>query len=158
MRFSVLFIGIFLFTPSYALIVWDGKIVPAWPEQHLAGLGKTARCSAAQSSGFGLYVHPKDTTYGLALIVDFSDQVADFTSGQINDWLNEPGFTMGSTNGSVRDYYYEVSNGGFLLVNDVVGYYRAKNPKSYYEGGSGYSRATELIDEVITYLDRKSVV
>ena len=152
-RSAALLLGVFLVTPLYALIVWEGKIVPAWPEEHLAGLGKTAPASTGPQSGFGFYTHPNDTTYGLTMIVDFSDQQAAFSEAQIDDWLNKPGFTMGSTKGSVRDYYYEISNGHFLLVNDVVGYYRAKNPKSYYESGSGYSRAGELVNEVISYFD-----
>ncbi|MBN1760208.1 MAG: M6 family metalloprotease domain-containing protein [Chitinispirillaceae bacterium] len=152
-RSALLCIVALLVSPLSALIVWDGKIVPAWPEDYLAGLRKTARSSAAPQSGFGFYTRPKDTTYGLTMIVDFSDQQAAFPAEQINDWLNMPGFTMGNTKGSVRDYYYEISNGNFLLVNDVVGYYRAKNPKSYYESGSGYSRATELVNEVIANFD-----
>jgi M6 family metalloprotease-like protein len=116
-------------------------------------LRKVVKTSTAKDAGFGFFAHPKDTTYGLTMIVDFSDQVANFTTTQVNDWLNKPGFTMGSTNGSVHDYFYQISNGKFLLINDVVGYYRAKNPKSYYESGSGYTRAAELVNEVVTYFD-----
>jgi M6 family metalloprotease-like protein len=152
-RLAFLFIITALFTPSSAIIVWDGKIVPSWPETHFTGLRKTTRLTSAQQPGFGFYPHPNDTTYGLTMIVDFSDQQAAFPAEQINDWLNKSGFTMGNTRGSVRDYYYEISNGHFLLVNDVAGYYRAKNPKSYYENSSGYSRATELVNEVITNFD-----
>jgi M6 family metalloprotease-like protein len=53
----------------------------------------------------------------------------------------------------VRDYYLEVSNGKLDFQNEVYGYYRAKQPKSYYEGGSGYARAGELLDEMIAYFD-----
>jgi M6 family metalloprotease-like protein len=152
-RSTVLLIALFLSSPLYALIVWEGNIVSSWPEGHLAGLSKSARSAAAPENGFGFYTHPKDTTYGLTMIVDFSDQAASFPAEQITDWLNKPGFTMGGTKGSVRDYYYDISNGKFLLVNDVVGYYRAKNPKSYYEAGSGYNRAAELVGEVVAYFD-----
>jgi M6 family metalloprotease-like protein len=35
----------------------------------------------------------------------------------------------------------------------VFGFYRAKQPKSYYEGGNGYARAGELFDEMLDYFD-----
>ena len=135
-----------------ALIVWEGKTVPEWPDQHLAPLGKGS-AGSAPASPWGFYSHPLPLTYGLTLIVDFSDQPASFTSTQVDNWLNQPGFAMGNTKGSVRDYYLEVSNGQLDLHNDVFGYYRARNPKSYYENDTGYTRAVELVNEMIAYFD-----
>ncbi len=141
--------------PAYSLIVWEGKVVTEWPDQHLAALGKGSAGSppAKAAAGFGFYSHPNALTYGVTMIVDFSDRPAVFTAAQITDWLNKPGFTMGSTKGSVHDYYYEVSNGQLDLENDVYGYYRAQHPKSWYEGLPGYSGSDSLVKEMMNYFD-----
>ena len=149
----LLVLGIFTSTP--AIIVWNGKIVPEWPEQPLPFLRKAVAVSSddSTSEGFGYYTQPTGTIYCLTMIVDFSDEQATFASEEIEAWLNEPGFSMGSTNGSVRDYFYECSNGKLELVNDVFGYYRASKTRAYYEGLQGYSGADELVTEMIDHFD-----
>jgi M6 family metalloprotease-like protein len=143
--------------PANSLIVWKGKVVPEWPDQHLAALGKGSAGSppakTAAGAPFGFYSHPGALTYGVTMIVDFSDQAAAFTAAQVTDWLNKPGFTMGSTRGSVRDYFYEVSNGQLELTSDVYGYYRARHPKSWYEGLPGYTGSDSLVREMMNYFD-----
>jgi len=143
-----------LFSPAYPIIVWEGKIVPEWPDQLQGRLAKRSESSGSLSTdGLGFYPNPKGTIYGLTMIVDFSDQPAVFTEQQVTDWLNKPGFSMGGTRGSVRDYFYECSNGQVDLQNHVVGYYRAKKPKSYYDNASGYETAAELVKELIEFWD-----
>lgn len=146
-------IGLLILTqPVQAIIVWDGKIVPAWPEEvHQKALAK--RSVSITSTQYGFFPHPRDTTYGVVMIVDFSDQPAKFNNGQVADWLNKKGYSSSYANSSVYDYFYQVSNGKLHLLNDVYGYYRAKNPKSYYENSTGYSKATELVNEMLTYFD-----
>jgi M6 family metalloprotease-like protein len=152
-NFIVSAISVFLlFQTTNAIIVVDGKIVPAWPQevQHSA----LAKQSAGNpSTPLGFFPHPRDTTYGVVMIVDFSDQQAKFTKEQVNDWLNKKGYSSSYANGSVYDYFNQISNGKFNLLNDVFGYYRAKNPKSYYENSSGYDKAYELVNEMVTYFD-----
>ena len=138
-----------MFQPAYTIIVWNGKIVDSWPDQHLAKLGKGS--AGSPPAPFGFYSHPHGTVYGLTMLVDFSDQPAAFTVAQVKDWLNKVGYTSTYANGSVHDYYYSVSNGQLDLENDVYGYYRAAHPKSYYEGLSGYSGSDTLIAEMMTY-------
>jgi M6 family metalloprotease-like protein len=151
-----LLIVIAMFQPAYPLIVWDGKIVPQWPDQYFAAQkmpGAKPFLRKTVAAGFGFYAHPSGTIYGLTMLVDFSDQVANFTIAQVTDWLNKPGYTSTSANGSVHDYYYDVSNGLLDLENDVYGYYRAKHPKSWYEGMPGYSGSDSLVNEVMSYFD-----
>lgn len=135
-------------TSASALIVWNGAIVSEWPEQPAPFLRKTAASTPAK--GFGFYPQPCGKIYCLTMIVDFSDEPAKFTVQQVDEWLNDSG---ADGNGSVRDYYYECSNGAVELINDVAGYYRAKKPRSYYEGFSDYSGATELVKEMIDHFD-----
>lgn len=131
-----------------ALIVIDGKVVPAWPDDgRRSALGKSAAGPAHY------YPHPSGTVYGLTLLVDFSDQSPAFTKDEVNDYLNLKGFNRFGNKGSVRDYYSDVSNGKVDFQNQVYGFYRAKNTKAYYEGGNGYERAGELVDEIIDHFD-----
>jgi M6 family metalloprotease-like protein len=144
-----------LWSSSQALIVVDGKIVPAWPD---TGAGSMPRESLSKSSAteppfLGQYLHPKGTFYGLTLVVDFSDQAPAFTKTQVENWLNQKGFAEQGIKGSVRDYYLDVSHGQFDFINEVHGIYRAKNPKSYYEGGNGYERGDEFLKEVLAAFD-----
>jgi len=134
-------------TPAHALIVVDGKIVPAWPEPALAP------GAALAAPNIGLYPHPKGTVYGLTLLIDFSDATPAFSKSDIDAWLNQKGYTQGGLNGSVRDYYFDVSNGVVDFQNEIFGFYRAKYPKSHYEGTAGYEGADELWSEVLNYFD-----
>ncbi|MEO6097573.1 MAG: M6 family metalloprotease domain-containing protein [Fibrobacteria bacterium] len=146
----VLFV-VALATPIHATIIWEGREVAEWPDQFLTALGKSSAGSAPAPSGY--YPSPKGIVYGLTMIVDFSDSPAIFTRVQVDDWLNKPGYVMGSAKGSVRDYYLEVSNGQVDLRNDVAGYYRAKKTKAYYEETS----ASELVNELIEYFDAQGM-
>ncbi|MDB5103237.1 MAG: hypothetical protein JWP91_926 [Fibrobacteres bacterium] len=137
-----------------ALIVVDGKVVDAWPQEISASTGPS-QGALGKSSGAAAhyYPHPSGAVWGLTLLVDFSDQAPAFNKDEINAWLNQKGFNRFNCKGSVRDYYADVSNGKVDFQNEVFGFYRAKNPKSYYEGGTGYQRAGELVSEMMAYFD-----
>jgi M6 family metalloprotease-like protein len=135
--------------PARALIVYNGKIVPAWPDAPSpAALSKGAAGGAVH-----YYPHPAGTVWGLTLLVDFSDTPPAFTKDEVDAWLNQTGYNRFNCNGSVRDYYHDVSNGKVDFRNEIHGFYRAKNPKSYYESGTGYQHADELVNEVLAYFD-----
>jgi M6 family metalloprotease-like protein len=151
--YFICMLGILIFSqPAQALIVWNGKIVPAWPKeaQH-AAFGK--KSVSSPTAPFGFFPRRLGTMYGAVMIVDFSDQTAKFTKEQVWDWLNKTDYSSSYANGSVHDYFYQVSNGKFDLQNEVFGYYRAKNPKSYYESSSGYDKADELVNEMMAFFD-----
>jgi M6 family metalloprotease-like protein len=153
MRFfgpSMLAATVLLAAPASALIVVDGKIVPEWPNQPR----RAARTTAAQAAGAsGFYANPAGVVHGLTLLVDFSDASPAFSAEEVDDWLNAPGFSEDGLNGSVRDYFLDNSNGMVDFQNQVVGFYRARQPKSYYEGGEGYSRASDLVSELFEAID-----
>lgn len=136
--------------PAGAVIVWEGRIVDAWPDAAPPS-SPPAGVALAQVGGF--FPQRKGTIKGLTLLVNFSDEPGAFTREEIDDWLNLPGYSRFNCNGSVRDYYKDVSNGAVDLIHIVNAYYRAKNPKSYYEGGNGYERAGELMKELIAAVD-----
>lgn len=148
---SMLLLPSFLF----ADIVWQGKRVAAWPAEAMpsskANSHYLAKTTATTTSSH--YAAPKGKIYGLTLLVDFSDNVAPFTTSEISDWLNKEGFSEDGCNGSVRDYYLDVSNGLLDLTNEVYGWYRAKHPKSWYENLSEYTGSDSLMKEVFEYFD-----
>jgi len=93
---------------------------------------------------------------GICLIVDFSDEVATIAASEVDDYCNLPGYSNWGNNGSVRDYFYGVSDGSLTYTNYVPPvYYRAALPKSYYDDcGAPYgSRARELVIEALTDLE-----
>jgi M6 family metalloprotease-like protein/MYXO-CTERM domain-containing protein len=135
-----------------ATIVWEGKEVAAWPDLPVA---PPVVAGGAQFARLGtqLFPHPSGVVHGLTILVDFSDQAPAYTKADVDGWLNEQGFEGFGLDGSVRDYFFGQSNGKVDYLNEVHGFYRAKNPKSYYQGGTSYERADELWAEVIAALD-----
>ena len=135
-----------------ATIVWEGKEVAAWPDLPAPALVAKDGAQFAQVTA-PLFPHPSGVVHGLTILVDFSDQAAAYTKTDVDAWLNQQGFNGFGLKGSVRDYYFGQSMGKVDYQNEIHGFYRAKNPKSYYQGGSGYERADELWAEVVAALD-----
>ena len=144
----------------FADIVYQGKRVQEWPEEARPTFNNMnaskpsfvlARSTVTQTQSH--YAAPKGKIYSLTLLVDFSDQPAPVTVSEVEEWLNKEGFNRDGCNGSVRDYYLDVSNGQLDLTNEVFGWYRAKHPKSWYESLQGYTGSDSLMKEVFDYFD-----
>lgn len=147
---AVAFGALAVASPAQGTIVWEGKEVPAWPE---AALPPAPPGKAFAAANIGLYPHPSGNVYGLTLLIDFSDAQPAFTKAEIDAWLNQKGYEEGGLNGSVRDYYFDESNGIVDFQNEIFGFYRAKQTKAHYEGGNGYSGSDELYEELMDYFD-----
>ncbi len=94
---------------------------------------------------------------GIALLVDFSDEPATIDPAEVVPFLNQVGYAVNGNNGSVRDYYHDVSNGRLDLTHEVATYYyRAAHPKSWYEdpADSPGWRARLMVEEALADLDR----
>ena len=144
----------------FADIVYQGKRVQEWPEEARPTFNNMnaskpslvlARSAVTQTQSH--YAAPKGKIYSLTLLVDFSDQKAPVSVADVEEWLNKEGFNRDGCNGSVRDYYLDVSNGQLDLTNEVFGWYRAKHPKSWYESLPGYTGSDSLMKEVFNYFD-----
>ena len=133
-----------------ATIVWEGKEVPAWPDLQPP---VNASILYEQVGPIHLFPHPSGAIKGLVILVDFSDEPEALSKDEIDAWLNTKGYNKNGLTGSIRDYYLGQSNNVVDYQNEVHGYYRAKQPKSYYDGGSDYARADELWSEVIAAMD-----
>lgn len=142
-------------TTLFADIVYQGKRVQSWPKEAMPTFNNSRsalmKTTAVQAKGH--YAAPKGKIYSLTLLVDFSDKEAPVTVSEVEDWLNKEGFNRDGCNGSVRDYYLDVSNGQLDLTNEVFGWYRAKHTKDWYESQEGYSGSDVLMNEVFDYFD-----
>lgn len=137
--------------PANATIVWEGREVPAWPDLPAPAPSTPGFQQAA--TNINLFPHPSGVVRGLTILVDFSDQASGYSKEEVDAWLNQAGYAKFGLKGSVRDYYLGQSNGKVDYQNEVHGFYRAKQPKSYYQGGTAYERADELWAEVVAALD-----
>ncbi len=93
---------------------------------------------------------------GLTLIIDFSDEVGTVPPTAFDAYLNQEGYTGYGNNGSVRDYFHDVSGGVLTYTNYVPPVYiRAPQPKSYYEdpNASFGTRARDLVVWALNDLD-----
>lgn len=93
---------------------------------------------------------------GLAVLVDFSDEPATVSQTEFDSFFNQIGYTGFGNNGSVRDFFKEVSSNKLDYTNIVRGYYRAKKPKTYYDDASDMAHAGELLDEVYAWLEAQN--
>jgi M6 family metalloprotease-like protein len=94
------------------------------------------------------------TYVGLCLLVQFPDVPATITREQVEAFCNQPGYSGFGNNGSVHDYFLEISSGKVQYTNLVAPYYTAKNPRAYYtdEQIEMPIRAWELILEALDNL------
>ena len=146
-------IALMLPAMAFADIVYQGKRVQEWPAEAMPTFNNRTLTKTTAVTTKSHYAAPKGKIYSLTLLVDFSDKPAPVTVSEVEDWLNKEGFNRDGCNGSVRDYYLDVSNGQLDLTNEVYGWYRAKHPKSWYEGLQGYSGSDSLMKEVFEYFD-----
>ncbi len=93
---------------------------------------------------------------GLCLLIDFSDDPGTIPPAEVEKYCNKVGYVGYGNNGSVRDYFYDVSDNLLTYTNYVpASYYRALHPKSYYTDPNVPfgERARELILEALNYLE-----
>ncbi|MFA6186761.1 MAG: M6 family metalloprotease domain-containing protein [Phycisphaerae bacterium] len=134
--------------------------------RHLLGRDKHGRILPAPDSGVFSAAPDQANSpapllgqvVGLTLLIQFPDVSATISQADIDNYCNQVGYTGYGNNGSVRDYFYDVSNGNLTYTNYVTAYYTAQHNRSYYTDPSiSYGiRAKELIKEALLWLDNPS--
>jgi len=84
--------------------------------------------------------------------VEFPDEPHTIPAWEIDNYCNQVGYGGFSNNGSVRDYFSDVSDSNLTYTNFVpAAYYMASHPKTYYEDPNVLYglRAMELIVEAL---------
>ncbi len=96
---------------------------------------------------------------GLTVLIKFPDDAANnipiLPQKEIDNMFNQEGYNNNGNNGSVRDYFYDVSGGSLTYTNIVTPiYYTAKHDRAYYDDPTIYYpyRAQELIEEALQSL------
>lgn len=111
--------------------------------------------TVANASTVGIPKNPPPASVlGLTILIDFPDDIATIPHTTIDNMINQRGYSEYGNNGSVMDYFHDMSRGQFTYKNIVTTYYRAKNPKSYYDVNDSGRKVSELINEALTELDK----
>lgn len=110
----------------------------------------------AVSGGKRLAPPPRQTVgdfTGLCLPIAFVDVPAKITPQQISDFCNQPGYNGFGNNGSVFDYFLEISGGKLNYRTVVAPLYTARQPLAYYADAALRfgQRAEELIVEALDF-------
>ena len=98
---------------------------------------------------------PSGTTVGdyvgLCLLIEFPDVASTILQQEVDNFCNQQGYNGFGNNGSVRDYFHDVSDGRLHYTNVVTAYYRAAHDRSYYTDPliAYGTRARELIVEAL---------
>ncbi|HEY9062863.1 MAG TPA: M6 family metalloprotease domain-containing protein [Pseudobacteroides sp.] len=89
---------------------------------------------------------------GLTILIDFSDCPGEIPKEEMGDLINKAGYNGFGNNGSMRDYFFDISERKLLYTNNVYGYYRAQKPKSYYNDINAKGRDKELVSEALQFM------
>jgi M6 family metalloprotease-like protein len=91
---------------------------------------------------------------GLCILIQFPDVPGTISQQEVTNFCNQPGYTGFSNNGSVRDYFYDISDHKLTYTNVVTAYYTAQHNRAYYtDPNVSYgTRARELIVEALNHL------
>ncbi|HEX9983625.1 MAG TPA: M6 family metalloprotease domain-containing protein [Thermoanaerobaculia bacterium] len=119
---------------------------------------KEALRSASAAAPIGIAPAPpqRETVgdfLGLCLLIQFPDVPGTITRDEVHDFCNVGGYSGFGNNGSVYDFFLEISGGRLRYKNVVTPYYTAKHPRKYYtkETVAQPIRARELIKEALAY-------
>lgn len=93
---------------------------------------------------------------GLTLLVDFPDSRTTFTRQDVDNFCNQVGYSANGNNGSIFDYFRDVSNGLLLYNNVVTAFVTLDSNKTYYDRGPGYGFVQEFINHALTKLQQQT--
>ncbi len=103
-----------------------------------------------------IFAPPSQTTLGnkvgLCLLVDFSDDSATISQANIDAFCNGDNYTGYGNNGSVKEYFFDVSNQRLTYNNIVTVYLRVPHPKTFYNNPVTTNAANQLVKDAIDAL------
>ncbi|WP_437568251.1 M6 family metalloprotease domain-containing protein [Sorangium sp. So ce542] len=125
-----------------------------WRQRRRRALRERSNASAR-----GLHLAPPQRTttgdfVGLCLLVQFPDVPRTIAREEVDAFCNNPGYRGFDNNGSVYDYFYDISRGKLRYNTVITEYYTARHPRSYYTNPQVRQpiRAWELIKEALAAL------
>ncbi|MGN1264167.1 MAG: M6 family metalloprotease domain-containing protein, partial [Prevotella sp.] len=90
----------------------------------------------SKSASGMMRVAPLGECQYLVILVNFQDSTFRYTNKDFTQWLNEPGYAVNGSTGSVKDYYRDNSMGQYVPNFQVVGPYTLSQPLAYYGGNT----------------------
>jgi M6 family metalloprotease-like protein len=134
----------------------SSELVPRWEtrSQRRSGGGAGPSASDADdevSEGDGPLAAAVGDFVGLVLLIQFPDVPGTIPAQEVTNYCNALGYSGFGNNGSVRDYFRDVSGGRMNYTNVVAAYYTAQHNRSHYtDPNIAYgTRAQELIHEAL---------
>lgn len=89
---------------------------------------------------------------GITIVIDFPDVEDILDLGDIEAFLNQPGYSGHDNNGSVRDYFYDVSGGALIYTNTLAPEaFSAPNTYEHYRN-QPYSAMDDLATAALEWL------
>jgi M6 family metalloprotease-like protein len=98
---------------------------------------------------------PIGNVKGLAIIVDFSDEVATLPLSEYEDFLNGVNYTKYTNKGSIKEFFSDISGGLLIYDNIVYGIYRAPKTFAAYDAMAYASGAQEILGLALNWIKGK---
>lgn len=95
------------------------------------------------------------TIKGLVIIVDFPDAPATLPLEEYERWFNDMNYSNFNNNGSVRKYFYDISEGKLDYQGVVFGIFRATNTFAYYDSLPYGEGARRILQWALTLIDQQ---
>ncbi|HEU5161322.1 MAG TPA: M6 family metalloprotease domain-containing protein [Streptosporangiaceae bacterium] len=89
---------------------------------------------------------------GLCLLIEFPERPATVSREEVDNFCNQRGYNGNGNNGSVRDYFLDVSGGRLDYTNVVTAYYTAQHNFDFYNYDPTSEGAYGVIKEALTSL------
>lgn len=100
-------------------------------------------------------IRSTDTLFGLTVLIDFPDQKSSVARDEIEKFVNLQGYNGFSNNGSIYDYWYDVSGGKLKYKQVVTQFVTMSKNKSYYDN-NGTAPISEMVNEIMATLQSQS--
>jgi len=91
---------------------------------------------------------------GITILIEFPDEAGTIPRSEVQNYCNQIGYGNYGNNGSIRDYFYDVSWNQLVYTNYVSDYYEAAHDKAYYTdptidwGVRSRALATEALNDL----------
>lgn len=91
----------------------------------------------------------------LAIVVDFSDEPGVLPISEYEEFLNGDGYTKYKNNGSVKEYWKDITGGVIEYENIVYGFYRAPKTFKEYDAMPYAEGAQEILGLALNWIKGK---
>lgn len=98
---------------------------------------------------------PTGKVKGLAIVVDFSDEPGVLPISDYEAFLNGTNYTTYGNNGSVKEYYHDITGGIIEYENMVFGFYRAPKTFAAYDAMAYAAGAQEILGLALKWIQDK---